>query len=188
MVAEVLAGLGAFKTMFDMAKALKDINDAAIRNGAVIELQEQILGAQVAQAALLERVGHLEAEITRFETWETEKQRYTLEKFDPGVVAYALRPETANGEPSHELCANCYSKRRKSILQATDELRMRRRVRLCPSCKTQYAYGTNSPRTARASYHRIRSVCGDIRKAHAVTVCSRRNRRNTCRTTPSPCH
>jgi hypothetical protein len=83
MVAEVLAGLGAFKTMFDMAKALKDINDAAIRNGAVIELQEQILGAQVAQAALLERVGHLEAEITRFETWETEKQRYTLEKFDP---------------------------------------------------------------------------------------------------------
>jgi hypothetical protein len=53
MVAEVLAGLGAFKTMFDMAKALKDINDAAIRNGAVIELQEQILGAQVAQAALL---------------------------------------------------------------------------------------------------------------------------------------
>ena len=42
MVAEVFGSIGAFKAMFDIAKALKDMNDAAIRNGAVIELQEQI--------------------------------------------------------------------------------------------------------------------------------------------------
>ena len=56
MVAEIYAGLSAFKAMFDMAKGLKDINDAAIRNGAVIELQEQILSAQQQQSELIERV------------------------------------------------------------------------------------------------------------------------------------
>jgi hypothetical protein len=40
MVAEVFAGLGAFKTAFDIAKGLKDIDDATRRNAAVIELQE----------------------------------------------------------------------------------------------------------------------------------------------------
>jgi hypothetical protein len=110
MVGEVFAGLGAFKTMFDMAKALKHINDANVRNAAVIELQEQILGAQVAQAALLERASHLEVEMTRLETWEIEKQRYALKKFDPGVLIYALRPGATNGDPPHELCANCYDR------------------------------------------------------------------------------
>jgi hypothetical protein len=39
MVAEVYAGIGAFKAMFDMAKGLKDIHDTTIRNGAIIDLQ-----------------------------------------------------------------------------------------------------------------------------------------------------
>src|SRR4051812_8727548 len=70
MVAEVFASVSAFKTMFDLAKALKDINDAAIRNGAVIELQEQILAAQQAQTAAMERISELEKQSARFETWE----------------------------------------------------------------------------------------------------------------------
>ena len=70
VVTETIAGLSAIKTAFDMTKALKDINDAAIRNAAVIELQEKILAAQAAQFALVERVGELEKEVTRFETWK----------------------------------------------------------------------------------------------------------------------
>ena len=64
--------------MLDIAKGLKDINDAAARNLAVIELQEKILAAHTAQAALVERVGELEKEMARFETWDAEKQRYRL--------------------------------------------------------------------------------------------------------------
>ena len=67
MVGEVIAGLGALKTAFDLAKGLKDINDATIRNGAVIELQERILAGQQAQAALLEHIGTLEKEVAGFE-------------------------------------------------------------------------------------------------------------------------
>jgi len=40
MAGEVIASLSIFKTLLDMAKGLKDINDAAVRNAAVIELQE----------------------------------------------------------------------------------------------------------------------------------------------------
>jgi hypothetical protein len=46
MVGEVIAGLGAFKTMFDIAKSLKDMNDTVNRNAAVAELWEQIISAQ----------------------------------------------------------------------------------------------------------------------------------------------
>ena len=74
MVAEVFAGLGALKTAFDIAKGLKDIDDAARRNAAVIELQERILSAQQSQSALVERVHDLEKEVAGFEQWEAEKR------------------------------------------------------------------------------------------------------------------
>lgn len=41
MVAEVFAGISAFKTMFDIAKAMKDMDDAVKRNAAVFDLGEQ---------------------------------------------------------------------------------------------------------------------------------------------------
>jgi hypothetical protein len=75
MVAEVYAGLSAFKAMFDIAKGLKDIDNAANRNAAVIELQEKILAAQLAQAELIERIGKLEKEMAGLKSWETEKHQ-----------------------------------------------------------------------------------------------------------------
>ena len=35
MAVELIAGLGLFKSMFDAAKGLKDINDAAVRNAEI---------------------------------------------------------------------------------------------------------------------------------------------------------
>ena len=60
MVAEVFAGLSAFKTLFDTARSLKDMNDAVVRSAAVIELQEQILSARAQQIELIERVRELD--------------------------------------------------------------------------------------------------------------------------------
>lgn len=117
MVGEVFATLGGFKTMYDMAKALKDINDATIRNAAVIELQEKILAAREAQAMLLERVGELEKQVAGFETWNAEKEKYDLKQVDPGAFAYVLKPEAGRTEPPHWLCATCYADRKKSLLQ-----------------------------------------------------------------------
>jgi hypothetical protein len=60
MISEAMMGASALKTAFDMAKGLKDISDATIRNAAVIELQEKILSAQEAQFARVKRVDELE--------------------------------------------------------------------------------------------------------------------------------
>jgi hypothetical protein len=117
MVGEAFAGLSAFKTMFDLAKGLKDINDATTRNAVAIELQEKILSAQAAQANLIERVGELERELGRLKAWEADKERYQLQEFPPGVFVRTLKPAMANGEPIHRLCTQCYDSGKKSILQ-----------------------------------------------------------------------
>jgi hypothetical protein len=114
---EIIAGLGALKTAFDTAKTLKHISDAAIRNAAVVELQEKILTAQQTQAALIEEVSSLEKKVAGFEAWEAEKQRYQLTDFGGGTFAFLLKPASSGGEPSHRICANCYQIRQKAILQ-----------------------------------------------------------------------
>lgn len=117
MVGEVFAGVSALKTAFDIAKGLKDIDDAARRNTAVIELQEKILSAQHAESELLETVSELKKRVAELEAWESEKQRYQLAELAPGVVCYVLKPDMRGGEPPHRLCANCYADGKKSYLQ-----------------------------------------------------------------------
>jgi hypothetical protein len=117
MAVDLVAGLGIFKSLYDSAKALKDINDATIRNGAIIELQEKILAAREAQTGLLERVGELEKEVASFETWEAEKQKYEMTRLASGAIVYALKAQIQGGEPAHYICANCYEHRQKSVLQ-----------------------------------------------------------------------
>ncbi|HXL68809.1 MAG TPA: hypothetical protein VN930_08625 [Xanthobacteraceae bacterium] len=138
MVGEVFAGLSALKTAFDLAKGLKDIDDAARRNAAVIELQEKILVAREAQSALLDRVGELEKEVASFETWNAEKQRYQLKQLARGgaALAYALKPDAQPSEPFHCICASCYQRRIKSILQfeRTVLVGSSEQILKCPLC------------------------------------------------------
>jgi hypothetical protein len=117
MAVDVISSLGAFKTMLDLAKGLKDSNDATIRNAAVIELQGKILAAQAEQSELIERNRELEKELARLKGWDAEKQRYELVQIAPGVVAYAQNASVCDREPFHYLCANCYSAGKKSFLQ-----------------------------------------------------------------------
>jgi hypothetical protein len=131
MVGEAIAGLGAIKSAFDLAKGLKDINDAAVRNAAVIELQERILAAQQAQSALVERVSELEKRVAGFEKWETEKEKYKLEEVHPKNYAYAIKESARGSEPSHLICATCYENRKRTILQPSSAVHLS-----CPVCKT----------------------------------------------------
>jgi hypothetical protein len=120
MVGEVYAGIGAFKAMLDTAKALKDINDATVRNSAIIELQEKILAAREAQSAALERISELEKQVAAFEAWEAEKQRYELKSLGYDSFAYMLKPEIRGSEPPHWICAHCFRNRRTAeIIQQT---------------------------------------------------------------------
>ncbi|MEJ2375476.1 MAG: hypothetical protein P8Y53_05740 [Pseudolabrys sp.] len=141
MVGESITGLGFLKTAFDLAKALKDIDDAARRNAAVIELQEKILEAQSAQSALVERARELEAKVDSFEKWEAEGTRYQLKDFGGGTFAYELKADEARGEPMHHICPNCYEKGRKSILQMGGGNAFKQQIARCPACQTEFGLG-----------------------------------------------
>jgi hypothetical protein len=98
MVGEIYGGLSAVKAAFDIAKGLKDIHDATLRNTAVIELQEKILAAQQSQAALVERIGDLEKQVADFEAWNAEKERYELKIIGYAAFAHMLKPEARGSE------------------------------------------------------------------------------------------
>jgi hypothetical protein len=138
MVAEIF-GLSAIKTAFDLAKGLKDIDDSARRNAAVIELQEKILAARETQSALLERISELEKKVASFETWESEKQRYELKEVGAGSLAYAVKESMRNGEPAHHICAACYQHGHKSILQPKADYP--NKTLDCSECKAQIFTG-----------------------------------------------
>lgn len=136
-----ITGLGAVKAAFDLAKSLKNINDATIRNGAVIELQEKILSAQEAQTALIQRVGDLEKEVANFEKWDAEKEKYELKEIHTGSYAYAVKENARGSEPPHLICANCYEQNKKRILQKSSAVHM-----TCPECKTRIDCGSLGPK------------------------------------------
>jgi len=140
MVAEVFAGLSAFKTMFDLAKALKDTDDAVKRNSAVADLWEQIFTAQSRYTAAVDRVTELEEKLASFETWNTEKDRYELKQLIRGAptFAYALKTAAQPHETFHCICATCYQRRLKSILQfARSVPYTEQRILACPVCDTE---------------------------------------------------
>lgn len=134
MVAEIYAGISSFKVMLDIAKGLKDLSDASARYAAVIELQEKIFAAQEAQTSLIQKVGDLEKEVVQFKNWDAEKDRYKLTDYGGGTFAYALKPEKANGEPAHRICANCFNKGHKSLLQFRHLTYDKRECLICQSC------------------------------------------------------
>ena len=152
MAADLVAGLGIFKSLYDSVKALKDMNDATVRNGAVIELQKEILSAQAAQSALIDRIRELEQEVRGFEDWESEKRRYELKDLGFGALAYMLKSAMRVGEPPHWVCPNCFSKKHVSIIQYTMIEGLGHR-NICWPCKLQihpapdaYEPGTSGPR------------------------------------------
>lgn len=135
MISEFISGLGIFKTMADTAKALKEINDAAVRNSAIIELQQDILTAREQQTALVNKVEELEHQLARFETWDEEKTRYAMREIGRGAFAYVVKSEAANGQPLHAICPACYERRTKSVLQSNGEPQWTKHSWDCPNCK-----------------------------------------------------
>ena len=134
MASELISGLGLFKTMLDVAKGMKNMNDAVVRNAAVIELQEHILTAQEQQIALVQEIRELKERVAEMEKWDADKERYKLKEFASGQFAYLLKEEVGSSEPAHMLCANCYNQNQKSILQTEVRNPGRHTVHFCQRC------------------------------------------------------
>ena len=145
-ISTVLSSLVAAK---DITQAMVGLRDAAALNGKIAELNSKIIDAQSGvflvneeRATLIKRVSDLEKEIADRETWEREKQRYELRTVSPhGSLAYVLKEDLANGEPPHLICANCYQKHKKALLQGITETNQRYRQLQCFDCKNKITIG-----------------------------------------------
>lgn len=87
----------------------------------------------------------LEQEVTRLKAFETEKDRYAMQKIGEYSFAYALKPEAAGDEPPHYICANCYANSQKSILQRSKTTDSHNYTLNCPRCKSDFLVPHNIP-------------------------------------------
>ncbi len=135
MAGEIFAGLSAVKTAFDLARGLKEIDDAAKRNAAIIDLQQTILEAQSAQQEILGASDKLRDRVQELENWESERQQHVRFQPAPGIFTYAHKEESLGEEGSFpQLCPSCFHNRYKSFLTPETWTPGRCEMLVCRDC------------------------------------------------------
>ncbi len=145
----IAAAVTNLKAAGDIAKGMIQLKTTAEIQSKVIELQSVILAAQSSalaaqsdQFSLLEKSRQLESQITEMEAWKKEAERYELTDYGGGTYAYDLKPGKEQGEPPHCICAACYQKGQKSILQNKGGGKFSGRDKMhCPSCGETFMLG-----------------------------------------------
>ncbi len=138
-VGSMMGLASSLKAATDIAKTMVGLRDETMFQTKAAELVSLImsanssaLNAQMEQSALLQEKRALEEKLMKAENWHHEAQRYALREITPGAFVYALKQEMAEGEPPHTICANCYSGRRKTVLQLSDSVHD-----TCPHCNSR---------------------------------------------------
>jgi hypothetical protein len=132
-----VGGLGAASNAFNLIKGFVDLRDAAKVQALKFELMSLLLEAQEAQAALVSQKRDLEERVRSYEAWDGEKERYQLADVGFGTFAYVLKTDAQATEPFHMLCAECYQRRHKSVLQKHHLAVNARTAYNCHGCESQ---------------------------------------------------
>ena len=110
-------GLGMLQGLNAAAKEAA-INEVKVQlTQHIIEAQQALTAAGMAQADAAEKICALEQQIVQFENWQAERERYELADTGQGSLAYRLKSVVEDGEPPHWLCPHCYEGRKKSIMK-----------------------------------------------------------------------
>ena len=133
----------SLKVATDITRALVDLRDSKLVQEKVIELNSVILSAQQQaltalsnQFKLQEQVRELESKLARLKSTTEWQQNYVLKQVFIGAWAYVLKLDAQTAEPPHWLCARCFDRGNKSLLQ--DEGRDKDRsfsIYRCSDCK-----------------------------------------------------
>jgi hypothetical protein len=105
------------KTMLGLRDSAKLLENTVKLNLEIISIQNALFDAQKEQTALIQTIRDLEEKITKFEAWETEKNRYELAELTAGSFAYILKAGEPGSEYPHYICTTCYHRGKVSILQ-----------------------------------------------------------------------
>jgi hypothetical protein len=102
----------------DLSAAVSEVNAELITSqAATIASQKESLTLQQERLTLTQRIGELEEKIRKLESWDGERERYDLVQIPHGPLAYGPKAGLESGKPAHHLCANCFDRNEKAILQ-----------------------------------------------------------------------
>jgi DNA-directed RNA polymerase subunit RPC12/RpoP len=126
MIVEIAASIAAAKNVIDLlqsalsAKGGKvDLEEVRKAQSVVFDLHSQLVKAQESASLYEQTISDLKHQIVQLQDWKEEAKKYQLTEFTPGAFAYVLKPGDQTAEPPHYLCATCFTKGQKSILQRT---------------------------------------------------------------------
>jgi hypothetical protein len=141
MIAETISALTGIKVAMDIAKGVSSLKTETEINQAIIDIQRALLDAQAgafedrqAIAKLTDEIMDLTKQLAAKADWNKEKERYVLTESEKGTFFYQLKVHSANGEVLHKVCATCFEKGGKSILQTIRKARGGEVVQ-CQTCE-----------------------------------------------------
>ena len=141
---ELAAGLNSLKMAKDMIQAMSGVYTATQINdvkftlqGHILDAQQALFAAQQQNAALIEKVSALKAEIASMKDWSAEKAKYELADAGNGTFAYRSKEAVGNAENPMLLCPNCFENSKPSILQPEKHAGGTTVVHKCPACKAE---------------------------------------------------
>ncbi|MBT2131196.1 hypothetical protein [Aliiroseovarius lamellibrachiae] len=97
----------------------------------LLSLYKELNQAERNQMSLERALAGLEKELKAADRFAHEAARYELTQTDMGGRVYALKKDDPSGEPPHEICADCFERSEKRILQPSTE---KRNTLVCNTC------------------------------------------------------
>jgi len=148
MIFDLLDLSKCIKSVSDILVTARELKDAKHLVGQLDDLQARLIEARSREietqeklSAAMRRIEKLESELRKLEDWNSDSQRYELTTIAHGVFAYHLKPGCCRDEPPHLLCANCFGKRQKSILQLDGDGQIAKAYK-CHNCSSELVVST----------------------------------------------
>ncbi|MFI8383340.1 hypothetical protein [Pseudomonas sp. NPDC079086] len=102
---------------------------------SLMDLQQQLMTAQIQQMELVRKVTELESELDTLQLKSQDRDKYKLHRFFTGTYAYVMAEAFRGSEPDHFICSHCFEKGKRVTLQTS--YKSFASTLECPDCKTQ---------------------------------------------------
>ena len=104
------------KSLFEMRIDTTVLEKLNMLNKELFTIHSNNLALQQQLSAAHTEIANLKKEITDFETWNNQKNRYKLYSPWNGALVYAMTETNSAGEPPHWLCTKCFDERKRAFL------------------------------------------------------------------------
>ena len=142
MLPEFLSATSAIKSSLEIIKAIQEIKDTSQiqqktieLNSIILDLQNSLFSLRDAHADITNRHAELEKEMRNIREQKTQFKRYVLHQLPMGGFVYRYQPTINDHTPEHDICTNCMSNGKKSILQSQIAAYGKLTYLFCPMCQ-----------------------------------------------------